>query len=991
MAQQIVSCNSNPFIMKFKKLLLWLMSLVICTGTMAQINNNYDTNWKKVEVVEKKGLTKTAQTEVNIIYKLAIKDNNDAQQIKASMYLIRYRNMVEENSRENNIFFVDTLIAKATSPAKNILQSMQAEMFWQYIQNNRWKLYNRTKLAAEKSTDINTWSLDKLHETITGLYKASLQNNALLKTTQMAAFEPIIVKGENTRELRPTLFDFLAHRALEYFTTSENDLTKPAYQFTLKNEKIFAPAAIFIATKFTTKDSASLQFNAIQLLQDILQFHLNDRKPDALLDADLIRLKFVNQYGVMSNKEQLYEAALKNIEVGYSTNPASAQAMYLRASIYYNKGNDRDEETNNNPHHYEIKRAKELCDIAYSKFPKSEGGINAANLLQTILQPMLQMETERVNLPNQPFRSLVKYKNAPIVYFRIIKTSNDEIKKTERNDDNKMWQRIVALIPFKSWQVAMPDPKDFMQHAAEIKTDELNNGTYYLLASLDNTFSLAKNILAKQVIYISNIASINTGNDYYLLHRETGMPLSNAKVQLWENKYNYNNSTYENKKAETYTSDKNGYFKLFNTKESRNITLQITTANDELHLLENNNSNNNYNSIYQEGNSKPATWLFMDRSIYRPGQTIYFKGIVIRQEKDANKSSVLPNFTTSIQLKDANGQKINELKVTTNEYGSYNGSFKLPEGTLNGNFSIHDTLTNGEKYFSVEEYKRPSFLVEVQKPKGTYKINDSIAVTATAKGYAGNNIDGAAIKYRVVRTIQYPIWMDYSGYRKPGRYPFRNREEVEITNGETTTNAQGEFRILFKALPDEGIDKKDQPTFNYEVSADVTDINGETRSAATDVAVSYQALKLEIKIADKMPVDSLKKILIRSTNLNDIEEKTNVTVSIQQLKSPGKIFRERYWQQPDQFVMSKDEYYSNFPFDVYKNENEVKNYAAGDKVFERTDSSNRQWSMVNGEWSIVNGELKAGWYKIMAVTKDKYGEEVKAEKYILPYERQIQV
>jgi len=962
--------------MKYKKLLLWLISLAICTGTMAQINNNYNTNWKKVEAAERKGLTKTAQTEVNSIYKLAIKNNNDAQQIKACMYLIRYRNMIEENSRENNIFFVDTLIAKATSPVKNILQSMQAEMFWQYMQNNRWKLYNRTKLAAEKSTDINTWSLDKLHETITGLYKASLQNNALLKTTLMAAFEPIINKGENTRELRPTLFDFLAHRALEYFTTSENDLTKPAYRFTLMDEKIFAPAAIFIATIFTTKDSASLQLHAIQLLQDILQFHINDRKPDALLDADLIRLKFVNQYGVMSNKEQLYEAALKNIEEKYYNNPVSAQAIYLRASIYYNKGNEQAEETNNNPHQYEIKRAKELCDIAYSKFPKSEGGINAANLLQTILQPMLQMETEIVNLPNQPFRSLVKYKNAPIVYFRIIKTSNDEIKKIERNDDNKMWQRIVALVPSKSWQVAMPDPKDFMQHAAEIKTDELRNGTYYLLASLDNTFSLAKNILAKQIIYISNIASINTGNDYYLLHRETGMPLPNAKVQLWENKYNYNNSTYENKKAETYASDKNGHFKLTSTKESRNIALQITTANDELHLLDNSYSNNYYNSIYQEGKSKPATWLFMDRSIYRPGQTIYFKGIVIKQEKDANKSSVLPNFTTAIQLKDANGQKINELKVTTNEYGSYNGSFKLPEGALNGNFSIQDTTTNGEKYFSVEEYKRPSFLVEVQKPTGTYKVNDSIAVTATAKGYAGNNIDGAAVKYRVVRTIQYPIWMGYRSYGKPGRYPFQNREEVEITNGETTTNAQGEFRILFKALPDESIDKKEQPTFNYEVSADVTDINGETRSAATLVAVAYQALKLEIKIADKISVDSLKNILVRSTNLNDIEEKTNVTVTIRQLKSPGKIFRERYWQQPDQFVMSKEEYYSNFPFDVYKNENEVKNYAIGDKVFERTDSSNRQWAM-------VNGQLKAGWYKIVAVTKDKYGEEVKVEKYIL--------
>lgn len=969
--------------MMYKKLLLWLLGLAIFSGTMAQITDNYNTNWKNVEAAEIKGLTKTAQAEVNTIYKLAIKNNNDAQQIKACMYLIRYRNMIEENSRENNIFFVDTLVAKATAPAKNILQSMQAEMFWQYLQNNRWKLYNRTKLEAEKSNDINTWSLDKLHQTITGLYKASLQNNALLKTTPLIAFEPILVKGENTRELRPSLFDFLAHRALQYFTTDENDLRKPAYQFTLKDEKIFANAAIFIATKFTTQDTASLQLHAIRLLQDMLQFHMNDRKPDALLDADLIRLKFVYQYGVMSNKEQLYEAALRNIEEKYATNPASAQAMYLRAAVYYNKGIQHRDENSDNPHQYEIKRAKELCDITYAKFPKSEGGINAANLIQTILQPMLQMETEKVNLPYQPFRSLVKYKNAPIVYFRIIKTSNDEIKKLEKNEDNKMWQRMVGLTPVKSWQVAMADPKDFMPHAAEIKTEAIGNGTYYLLASLDNTFSLAKNSLAKQVIYVSNIASINTGNDYYLLHRETGMPLPNAKVQVWENKYNYNNSNYENKKAETYTSDNNGHFILASTKENRNITLQITTANDELHLLENNYSNNYYNNIYPQEKTKPTTWLFMDRSIYRPGQTIFFKGIVVQQQKDAGKSSVVPNLTTAIQLKDANEQTIKELKVTTNEYGSYSGSFKLPEAILNGNFSIQDTTTDGVKYFSVEEYKRPTFLVDVQKPKGTYRINDSIAVTAIVKGYAGNNIDGAAVKYRVVRTIQYPIWWGYTSYRKPGGYPFRNREEVEITNGDATTNANGEFRIHFKALPDESIDKKDQPTFNYEVSADVTDINGETRSTTTTVTVAYQALKLEIKIADKIPVDSFKNILIRSTNVNDIEEKTNVTVSIQQVKSPGKIFRERYWQQPDQFVMSKEEYYLYFPYDIYKNENEIKNYPEGDKVFERTDSSNRQWSIKDDESAMGKNKIKAGWYKIVALTKDKYGEEVKAEKYIL--------
>ena len=182
--------------MLLKKILLYCILLTgISISAMAQTKNDYTVNWKKVEALEKKGLTKSALGEVMVIYNLAIIAGNDAQQIKASMYQIKYRNMVEEDSRENNIFFVDTLIAKAKSPAKNILQSMQAEMFWQYLQNNRWKFYDRTKLEAEKSKDISTWSIDKLYSTITKLYKASLQNDAVLKNTKLEGLDAIIIKG----------------------------------------------------------------------------------------------------------------------------------------------------------------------------------------------------------------------------------------------------------------------------------------------------------------------------------------------------------------------------------------------------------------------------------------------------------------------------------------------------------------------------------------------------------------------------------------------------------------------------------------------------------------------------------------------------------------------------------------------------------------------------------------------------------------------------
>jgi uncharacterized protein YfaS (alpha-2-macroglobulin family) len=957
--------------MFIKKLLTVIFLLTgLSLNIMAQTNNDYDKNWKKVESLEKKGLPKSALTEVLVIYNLAIKDNNDAQQIKSCMYQVKYRNMIEEDSQEKNIFFVDTLIEKAKYPAKNILQSMQAEMFWQYLQNNRWKFYNRTKLAEEKSKDISTWSIDKLYNVISKLYRASLSNTNILKSTKLGEFEPIINKGINTRQLRPTLFDFLAHRALEFFMNDESDLTKPAYRFTIKDAGAFADIDDFLKTPFKTKDTASLQHQALLILQDILQFHISDAKLDALLDADLIRLSFVNTYGVMEGKEKLYESALQHIENSFPENPASAQAMYLRAYIYYQRGLQFVPFTKTE-NQYELKRARELCDLASKKFPASEGGVNAQNLIKQIDVPALSLTSEKVNVPGQPFRTLVKYKNIKKLYLRIVKTSRDELKKLDRSEYEKLWKNYTDLKPLKSWSIDLPDPRDFQQHATEIKNDALNNGTYMMLASIDENFSLARNIIARQVFYVSNISYIhNNTNEYYVLHRDNGQPLSNTQVQVWQNEYNYQSHVYEDKKMERYTADKNGYFKIKESKEYRSVFLQLNYNSDEL-FLDDNNYTYYYNS-YDEP-IKPQTFIFTDRSIYRPGQMVYFKGIVVQRDNNAARSSVIPNFKTKVILKDANSQQSAELTVTTNEFGSYKGSFKLPEGMMNGQFSIIDSATASSNYFNVEEYKRPKFFVEIQKPKGSYRINDSIKVSGNAKGYAGNNIDGAKVKYRIVRKTRYPIWWDWWYFRGGNS---RN-EEVEITNGEMVTDNKGEFKISFKALPDESVDKKTQPVFNYEVSVDITDINGETRSSNTAVAVAYQALQLNIEMPEKMIADSLRILNVRSTNLNDIFEKTKVNVIIHKVQSPTKIFRSRYWDMPDQFMMSRDEYYNNFPYDIYKDEDVIQSWPLGDKAADITDSTNE-----NAAFNMQHSTLSPGWYKIVAITKDKYGEEVRAEKYI---------
>jgi hypothetical protein len=297
---------------------------------------SYTSQWKKVEDFQKKGLTKSALGEVNKIYSMAKRNNNDPQIIKSLLFKINLQQNIQEDASVKSIDSLEKEIAIAKEPAKSILQSITAQMYWNYFQQNRYKLYQRTNTVGFDKKDIATWTTDDLHKKIGELYLASLKNETLLQQTQLEPFDDIILKG-NVRNLRPTLFDLLAHRALDYFKNDERDITRPAYAFEIKDGVAFAPAIEFINEKFITKDSASLHHKALLIFQKLLFFHEKDKNPDALIDADIKRIQFVNQYGVMQNKDALFINALKNISEKYGSNPASARATFLISQTIYNK------------------------------------------------------------------------------------------------------------------------------------------------------------------------------------------------------------------------------------------------------------------------------------------------------------------------------------------------------------------------------------------------------------------------------------------------------------------------------------------------------------------------------------------------------------------------------------------------------------------------------------------------------------------------------
>jgi len=943
---------------------------------------NYDAEWKKVQGFMDKNLPKSALTEVKNIYTLAKKEKQDAQIIKSLLFI---SNLQQETREENEAFSVAEIekeLAESKEPAASILNSLLAGMYWQYFQNNRWKLYDRTQTSSFKKEDIATWGVEDFHSRITSLYLASIANEKILQQTELKPFDALIEKG-NMRHLRPTLYDLLAHKALGYFQTDERDINKPAYAFEINQAAAFDPAADFVTRQFNTKDSASLQHKALLLYQRLIAFHLRDTKPDALIDVDLQRIGFVKQKSVHPDKERLYFDAINHIARQYETLPAAAQAWYLLA-VWHNQKGESYKPYGDSTYRLDKIKARDICQKIVAQKDSSEGKINCQSLLAQLNRTELRFTVEKVNLPDQPFRSLVSYRNTSQVYLRLVKADANIKNLLEDQYGDKYWSPILAAAPVRSWQQALPNPQDLQDHTAEIKIDGLPAGDYILLIGTDKDFNSKKTVLGARLFYVSTISFTNTAKDYFVLNRDNGQPLADATVQAWEKKYDYTTYKYVRQKAKLYKTDANGFFRMekppkTNTNRYSNYSYQldITYKKDRL-FMDDMISDYYYYRDAEDADPKDvrSVFLFTDRSIYRPGQTLYAKGIALVTTAKEKKASILTNFETTVYLRDANYQQIDSVKVKTNDYGSFSAKFQLPASGLNGRFSLLVKNDLGSAAFRVEEYKRPKFYVDYDTLKGTYRVNDNIKITGFAKAYAGNNIDGASVKYRVVRQPRfiYP-WLFKRWY-------LPQSTEMEITNGEVKTGSDGKFTIEFTAIPDLTIDKKFDPVFDYRVYADVTDINGETRSGEQTVSVSYKSLLLKTYIPELLPADSLKSLSIRTENMNGQLEPTTVKVIIRRLQEEKRLIRERYWERPDQFVMAKDEYIKNFPYDEYNNETDKESWAKGPAVFEKVDS------VKAGAAFPVKAAFQPGYYVIEIVTHDKTGQEVKDVKYIELYNAQ---
>ncbi|ALJ04795.1 alpha-2-macroglobulin [Pseudalgibacter alginicilyticus] len=943
-----------------------LMTIFFSNLLNAQPSENYKVLWDKVAQYEKDGLPKSALKIVESIQNQAQKDKNHPQEIKTMLYKGKFALVLEDDAQLNIINDFKKQIAISSFPTKNILESLLANLYWQYFNQNRWQFYNRTKTSEKvDANDFRTWDLQTLFNEIHFHYQNSLQNGLMLQQENLEKYNVLLNEKDGSKIYRPTLFDFLNHTALEFYKTNETQITKPAFKFEINNPDFLTDAKSYSVLKISSKDTTSLQLNALHIYKNLIKFHLKSPSPFALEDVNIERLKFVNQHATFPNKETLLLEVLKAESNRLKNHKASALYHFEIASIYFQQSQQYNQ--TNTKHRWKAKEAMAICKSVISEFPKSKGAEKCQVLKSQIEQESLQIITEEFIPIQQNSRLLVNYKNLENLQFHIYKLSTNQLEKfnkTYRKEEQLSF--IKTLNVTDTWNSNLRNEEDYQTHSTEILIPKLNNGRYLIVASLkndDTTFAFAN-------IQITNMALVEMETPDYkifqIVDRNNGDPITNTTIEL-----SYIQNYNQNIKTENYNTNNLGQIKIKKSNDRyRNINLKIINENDIAYFGDY-YINQKYNQ--KQENINYTSFLFTDRSIYRPGQTVYFKGIAIKTEE--GKSKTLANQNVYIALYNVNDEEIKKIKLKTNEFGSISGEFILPNNGLNGKYRIEFDADSGNidmksmTYFSVEEYKRPKFETKFPPITETFKINDSISVKGMAIAYAGNNITDAKVVYRVHRKVQYPHW--YFWYR-----PWFNSEPQEITHGETITNNKGEFEITFKALPDTSIDKNNLPVFNYEITADITDLNGETRSATTIVNVGYHALIANMSIENT--IDKTKKnhtINIDTRNLNGQFVSAKGVVKIYKLKAPNTVLRPRPWNAPDYQNFNEKAFKNLFPHDAYNNEDNPDNWKKGTLVFEETFDTKTSNTLKLGNIK----KWESGKYLITLESKDKFEQLVKDE------------
>ncbi len=936
----------------------------------------YDKLWKEVEQYELEGKFKSASEVVDKILKKSNRTNNSGQIVKSFIYKSKFTLLLEENPQHGIVKEIKEYINTTEFPTNALLQSVYAGFLEQYLAHNQYKIRNRTEtLNRTETDDFEKWDASTLVAYIGELHKQALQDSIKLKSFAIDGFKEILTASNTSKKYRPTLYDFLMHRALVFHKIDRWYVNRPNERFFLTDPVIFGFTDKFVEGPFKTIDSIFSNRKALKLFQQLESFHKNS-DTTAYIDVVVQRLKFSRNNSPLGEKNELYLNRLKLLHKNFGDHVVSGILAYEIAENLFSDSNSSNAKRDPLLSDHRIK-AYDLCKEVIDRNPNSDGGLLCKILKNKIEKQNLDIEIEKNIVPEKPFLAKATFKNIDSLYISIYPIPNEYFTDTYSYKRDSLALNIIKSNRAASSKFyRLQKRKDFYSHSTEIDFPGLPIGAHLIVASqVQNPRSL-NDIYAYERVQVTNLVLLSSLTeqrlDLKLLDRSVGHPVSGAKITL---------------------DDDEGYFKIGETdaqgsfsikrpkKDSYDLKVSVGKENDTI-------VNHDYwlyaKNGYRYGNDEHEAKmsLFLDRSIYRPGQTLYFKGILTERKK--GKTKVVPNVWVTLFIHDANNEELKEIRLKTNEFGSVHGQYEIPRNVLTGEFSIDmdedygtddgdydnywdkiDDYEMAEVYFSVEEYKRPRFEVTFDEVKESLLVGDSVLVKGNANALLGTPIKNAIVKYTVERNT--------TSLR--GNFYYQGKSRI-IAQGEMETNEKGDFGIQFLSVPDSTIVAAHKPIYSYHVNADVTDINGETRSAKTTVRVGYHNLQANIEIASKLDKDEPNSITIKTRNLNSQPIVSQLKIEVFKLEEPTNVFRKKPWRLVEMHVLKKEKYRQLFPHEPYDSLDLKEHWPKGEMVLKKQVQT-------EGEDKIELGTMKQwqiGAYAIVLTAIDNLKDTVKVEK-----------
>lgn len=739
----------------------------------------------------------------------AIKSNDSIRLIKALIGQMKEKLEVDEDTFPSLITEVENYTAQCTDTATlALLHSMQAEMYNRYYQQNRWKISQRTPLTDYVPEDIREWSANLFTQKIKEELAASLEPARLLQQIPISRFKEILETGKDSPALRPTLYDFLAFRAIQI------QPSETIYQ-------------------------ALVKFRNSQ----------PDKKATLLDELDYLQYTYNNL--ALTDSREAYSAALDSLlkvygSYDFSTEIRIAQLNLMEMGTYRTANTDSVKE-----------REYALCKNGISLFPNySRIGI-LKNRLASLEESNLSTQIDNNVYPGKELKVKLKYTNIPQVIIRIYesrKTALETIPYYNPSDSQKA--TLGNLVKEVTYQLFLLN--SYSQEDTLLTIPMNKQGLYECVISIPE-----KEIKTNNLFSVSRLATLSRQNsdgqtEVLVTDYESGKPMTDATVTYYGGK---------NRNLQALGSVKTDKEGLASLPSKSNIQAYQAIRPGDTHML--------MTSVYPIGTGRIEdenpidVSLFTDRGIYRPGQTIFFKGIAY--VKDTNLPHVAEGKTFQVTFRDANNQEISTKPFATNKFGSFNGEFSIPKQTLSGTFTL--SAGDARAYIRIEEYKRPTFSVELLPLKGEPAFGDRVTLEGKAQTFSGVSLQSGNVTWRIMRR---PFWL---------RNYMNSASTEQVAEGSAALHPNGTFSLSFR--PEK---EKTSSSFisyqSYEVIATLTDSKGETEEARYSFNMGEASLLLIPNVPAKADKDSLK-IQITAQTLNGEKVSLTGTYSIVTLTNAG--------------------------------------------------------------------------------------------------------